>query len=212
MATFRKINANDYIDDSMKNRGIQRGTMASSENSIKVDKLIGRVAHDLFNKHRLRYDLGWIRGLDNSKIPFFNGACVPDGGIFTYKNQYIFSIEAKYQNSNVGNAVERWFKNHSILRMLNPNITYLTFATGDGIIKAMPHVLDHIHLGENNIDHLFYNTIYYSKDGFSYYEVLDIAERLLVGTLKGLNDDKTSIYVGRWQDKINQALSSVYAK
>ena len=71
---------------------------------------------------------------------------VPDGGIIVAikKDEYgnildwkpLLSVEGKYQDSNVGNAVERYFKNYGAFRMIYESeyiFPYICFGEGDGM-------------------------------------------------------------------------------
>ena len=60
-----------------------------------------------------------------------NYGIAPDGGIFYYKDIPICSSEAKSQGP-LGNAHERWFKNHYMLKTVNNSIAYVTFLRGAG--------------------------------------------------------------------------------
>lgn len=193
-----------------KNVGIQPGTIATSEKSSKIDVDTRIVTKMLMDKYGEKYNLTWLPKLRREHMPFANSACKPDGGIFVYKGRIVYSIEAKYQKAQA-NAIERWHKNHNLLRMINPHISYLTFAAGEAVTGAMPVALNFMHLDEPNTQHPFYNTIYYSVNGFSVIEMFEVSEQLLLTTLKGIDNDETAIYVGRWQNKINQALSTIHA-
>ena len=61
----------------------------------------------------------------------------PDGGIFWHAGhpgKVLCVAEAKKQGER-GNAIERWFKNYSIMRRLGCEI-YLTVCTGDGFFNG----------------------------------------------------------------------------
>ena len=55
----------------------------------------------------------------------------PDGGAWFYDSVLITVFEGKKQQ-NAGNAIERWFKNNFICRKVNPEVSYVTFCTGEG--------------------------------------------------------------------------------
>lgn len=60
-----------------------------------------------------------------------NKGLQPDGGcILDESRTVIMCGEAKY-NGKGGNAIERWFYNSFRLRVLFPDISYLTFGSGD---------------------------------------------------------------------------------
>jgi hypothetical protein len=57
--------------------------------------------------------------------------CEPDGGAWYYNGILIAAFEAKKQQ-DAGNAIERWYKNMHRCRVLNPDISYVTFCRGEG--------------------------------------------------------------------------------
>lgn len=196
-----------------RNVGIQLGTSATSIDSAKTDSIVKLATVDVYNSYKVLYpELEWKRKLDRTDVPFHNVACQPDGGVIFYKNKIVLATEGKFQDKPT-NAIERWHKNHNVLRMLNPEITYITFSNGLQAIKngAIPKALDFMHLGEPNVSHPFYNSIFYNVDAFIYEKVYHIIESLLIATIEGINNNEAIVYVGRWKNKIDKTLSTIYA-
>lgn len=196
------INPYEYTIPKVKNKPYQ-----SPESKILHDYM----KNAAFEVYQELLDAGVAirvaRKLNQCQIPFGIGALEPDTGIVIYKGKFIFASEAKWQTGNE-NVIERWHDNARTLRDINPSITYLTLTGGAGIVGLLKS-LNKQHLGEVDTDHLFYNTVYHSINGFSYDQVKEHIRRLLVATIEGINNNETAIYVGRWEDKINQALSTI---
>ena len=57
------------------------------------------------------------------------------GGAWFYDNKLIAVFEGKKQQ-DAGNAIERWFKNNYICRLINLQVSYVTFATGEGAYEG----------------------------------------------------------------------------
>lgn len=115
--------------------GIQPGTMAWDERSLKLDKQVKTASIAVFERLKRRYpELQYERALPKHLILDGIGACQPDGGVWFYKGKMIAAFEAKKQN-NLGNAIERWFKNWHLLQEVNHRSPYVTFAVGGGAVK-----------------------------------------------------------------------------
>jgi hypothetical protein len=112
--------------------GIQPGTTAWDEKSLKLDKQVKNASKIVFEKMKKKYrGLEYCTDLPKSLILDGIGACRPDGGVWFYKGKLIAAFEAKKQN-NRGNAIERWFKNCHLLQEVNNRNPYVTFAVGGG--------------------------------------------------------------------------------
>lgn len=118
-----------------KKGGIQKGQKATDEHAAKLDNQCKTTSTNIYKVLKQKYgdDITFQIKLNESQIPGGIGACAPDGGLWFWKNQLIVAYEAKKQQ-NRGNAIERWHKNHSMCRIINPNISYVTFACGEGAI------------------------------------------------------------------------------
>ena len=98
--------------------------------------------------------------------------CEPDGGIFWYKGEPIVACEGKHQGAK-GNAIERWYKNNFVLRQLNHNITYITFATGEGAYpdRVIGKTLSPAHHLGYNYHSVGENVCYLRPEGISNQEM-----------------------------------------
>ena len=110
--------------------GIQNGTVATDARARKLDNYCKELRESVFANFKSE-DLTVQKKLNQNQIPGGIGACEPDGGAWFYKGILIAVFEGKKQQ-NRGNAIERWFKNNFICRSINPQVSYVTFATGGG--------------------------------------------------------------------------------
>ena len=112
--------------------GIQPGTVATDANARRLDEQCKHLKDEVFAVLSEIYpDLTIQRKLTKDQIPGGIGACEPDGGAWFYKGVLIAVFEGKKQQ-DAGNAIERWFKNNYISKMINPSCSYVTFCTGEG--------------------------------------------------------------------------------
>lgn len=112
--------------------GIQPGTVATDARARKLDEQCKHLKNDLYTELKSVYpDLRLQKKLTKDQIPGGKGACEPDGGAWFYRDTLIAVFEGKKQQ-DLGNAIERWFKNNYICRKINPNVSYVTFCTGEG--------------------------------------------------------------------------------
>ena len=119
--------------------------------------------------------------LQKNEIPGGKGACQPDGGLWYIDGHLVAAFEGKKQGI-IGNAIERWFKNNFICRVISPQVSYVTFAAGPGAIENGPihNCLNVAHLqGVNKINHKS-NSLFLSECGFTCDELVAI----MVETLK----------------------------
>ena len=112
------------------NGGIQKGTVATDARARKLDNYCKELRESVFANFKSE-ELTVQKKLNQNQIPGGIGACEPDGGAWFYKGILIAVFEGKKQQ-NRGNAIERWFKNNFICRSINPQVSYVTFATGEG--------------------------------------------------------------------------------
>ena len=110
--------------------GIQNGTVATDARARKMDNYCKELRESVFANFKSK-DLTVQKKLNQTQIHGGIGACEPDGGAWFYKGILIAVFEGKKQQ-NRGNAIERWFKNQYICRSINPQVSYVTFATGGG--------------------------------------------------------------------------------
>jgi hypothetical protein len=77
-------------------------------------------------------------------------------------------FEAKKQGAG-GNAIERWFKNNYICRLISPFVSYVTFATGPGasVNGVIPKTLNVAH--SEGVDRLNFggNSLLLKVEGFT---------------------------------------------
>jgi hypothetical protein len=114
------------------NGGIQKGTVATDARARKLDEQCKHIKDEIFTRLQARYpQLTIQKKLTKDQIPGNVGACEPDGGAWFYNGVLIAVFEGKKQQ-NRGNAIERWFKNNFVCRAINPDVSYVTFCTGEG--------------------------------------------------------------------------------
>ena len=70
--------------------GIQPGTMAWDERSLKLDKQVKTASIAVFQRLKKRYpELQYERALPKHLILDGVGACQPDGGVWFYKGKML---------------------------------------------------------------------------------------------------------------------------
>lgn len=110
----------------------------------------------------------------------------PDGGFVLDDGKVILCSEAK-KNSDSGNAIERWYhKLFMVRKYFNPEVTFLTFASGD-ISKTGPIYtkLHPAHSGEDGSINVFTpkkNTLYL-KEQWTVEEVKEEVKQCLISLL-----------------------------
>jgi hypothetical protein len=123
--------------------GVANGTSATSVASRKLEQNL----RDVAEQHAHLYpNLTWRAGYSAIELCRKLGApesylakagndiagMYPDGGIWEdAQGRPVVIAEAKKQGVT-GNAIERWYKNWTMARRLNPDVIYLTFCTGKG--------------------------------------------------------------------------------
>lgn len=170
--------------------GIQKGTQAGSVESKALDGNVRLVAEAI---NCAQKDYHFERGHRNllaerfgentrqlAQLPELtkkgiNIGCVPDGGMWfdgdrkQDNRQLRVVFEAKHQQ-NGGNAIERWATNHAICTAINPDVVYVTFATGAGAAEGGV-----LHTYGESMRAIYPNTKwYYSEEGFTQEELTDI--------------------------------------
>ena len=112
--------------------GIQNGTVATDARARKLDEQCKHQKDDVYAVLKEIYpQLTLQKKLTKGQIPGLKGACEPDGGAWFYRGVLIAVFEGKKQQDR-GNAIERWFKNNYICRSIRPDMSYVTFCTGEG--------------------------------------------------------------------------------
>lgn len=162
--------------------GIQPGMVATDARARKLDEQCKHQKQDLFEDLKTLYpDLKLQRKLSQTQIPGGKGACEPDGGAWFYKEVLIAVFEGKKQQDR-GNAIERWFKNNYICRKINPNVSYVTFCTGEGAYDngQIGKALNIAHLDGFDQYNPGSNSAYLRPDGFTGEEIYAIMKEVLV--------------------------------
>ena len=112
--------------------GIQKGTVATDARARKLDEQCKHQKESVFAELKQQYPkLTLQKKLTKVQIPGGKGACEPDGGAWFYNGVLIAVFEGKKQQDK-GNAIERWYKNNFVCRSVNPDVSYVTFCTGEG--------------------------------------------------------------------------------
>lgn len=169
----------------MARRGIQIGQVATDAVAAKLDnqcKTIScKVLDTLKAKHGDRIRLQ--KKLNKTQIPGGVGACAPDGSLWFWDDKLVAAFEAKKQQ-NRGNAIERWYKNNFICRAVNPSVSYVTFACGEGaVVGGVIHkALAVAHLDGFDKYVAGKNSCWMKPEGFSDEEV----ERMMLEVLTSL--------------------------
>lgn len=140
---------------------------------------------EYFEKGGPESDLKYTDSFDYS-------ACQPDGGFFCIRKDGklipIVASETKHQGEK-GNAIERFFDNNIWSRDVNPNISYITFASGEGaqvneVIHRTLYKRHHGKFGGFNDYHPGKNSCFLSVDGFSESFIYDILVKSIVERCK----------------------------
>ncbi len=138
----------EHVPLTLGRGGLRQGhTGASDEGSKRLDTDLKDIAKEL------AAELRYVKGLEMKAVVPKEGTitpCVPDGGAWYFRGTLVAVFEAKKQQ-NAGNAIERWYKNMYRCRVLNPDVSYVTFCRGEGArpAGAMQVALDVAHDGWN---------------------------------------------------------------
>ena len=165
--------------------GIQNGTVATDARARKLDDQCKDLKDEVYVELKKIYpELVLQKKLTKAQIPGGIGACEPDGGAWFYNGVLIAVFEGKKQQDR-GNAIERWFKNNYICRKINPEVSYVTFCTGEGAYAGgqIGKALNIAHLfgfnqynpGENSA---FLNTDCFIKQEINTIMIQVISERI----------------------------------
>lgn len=162
--------------------GIQPGTVATDAAARKLDDQCKHQKQRLYNELKDLYpDLTLQKKLTKNQIPGGNGACEPDGGAWFYRDVLIAIFEGKKQQDR-GNAIERWYKNNYICRKINPEVSYVTFCTGEGAYDngQIGKALNISHLAGFNQYNPGDNSAFLRPDGFTGEEIYAIMKEVLI--------------------------------
>jgi hypothetical protein len=158
----------------MARRGIQIGQVATDLSAAKLDNQCKTISCKVLDALKAKYGdtLRLQKKLTKSQIPGGVGACAPDGSLWFWNGTLIAAFEAKKQQ-NRGNAIERWYKNNFICRSVNPQMSYVTFACGEGaVVGGVIHkALAVAHLAGFDTYVAGANTCWMKPDGFTDEEV-----------------------------------------
>lgn len=166
--------------------GIQPGTVACDAEARLLDEQCKGSMNSVLVELESRFglDVRVQAKLRQDQIPGGVGACAPDGGAWFFRGRLIAVFEAKKQNDR-GNAIERWFKNNYICRKINPEVSYVTFASGEGATArgTIGKALSVAHLAGFNQYNPGDNSCYLNTQGFTQQEIQTrmieiIAERI----------------------------------
>jgi len=166
--------------------GIQNGTVATDARARKLDDQCKHLKDEVYTELKKIYPkLILQKKLTQEQIPGGIGACEPDGGAWFYDNVLIVVVEGKKQQDR-GNAIERWFKNNFVCRLISPQVSYVTFCTGEGAYRFWDKLLGRLTYGALvkglNVAHLLGfnqynpgdNSAFLNADGFTKQEMQDI--------------------------------------
>jgi hypothetical protein len=170
--------------------GIQKGTEAGSVESKLLDGDVRIIAEAIARaQNTYCYERGHRNLLNErfgddvrsqAQLPEIQSrgitiGCVPDGGMWfdgdrkTQGRQLKVVFEAKHQQ-NGGNAIERWATNHAVCSAINPEASYVTFATGGGAVKGGV-----LHSYGESMRAIYPNTKWhYSEQGFTQEQICTI--------------------------------------
>lgn len=174
--------------------GIQPGQEAGSAESKRLDGNVNRIACAIaraqstyvYEQGHKNYGDTYLKETrDRVALPELvkrgvQIGCVPDGGMWfdgsranpERKLRVVF--EAKHQQ-DAGNAIERWATNHSLCQSINPEVVYVTFASGEGAQEGGV-----LHTYGESMRSIFPNTRWhYSECGFAPEEIFDIMRETL---------------------------------
>jgi len=155
--------------------GIQPGTVATDKYAKKLDKQLKNTAQELKSYYADNDRVVHQKKLLKDQIPGGKGACEPDGGVWFVDGRLVAVFEAKKQNLR-GNAIERWFKNNTIVRAINSNASYVTFASGSGAQEdeVIGKTLNVVHLNGFNKLIVGDNSTFLKPSGFTTKFIKDI--------------------------------------
>lgn len=206
--TFEPAQSQFFPTSGKPVRGIQPGQAAWSSSSQKLHRSTEVVTKQVVARWQKKDPrITWAKKLSSedlirlSRIEVEAGGLplagvAPDGGVVLYNSRSrglvpLFTVEAKEQQ-NAGNAIERWFKNYTALKVVGPKIAYVTFCSGEGatpngaICKALNHAfVEHAVISREyrlrrwNKLHYEGPSMFRRPAGFRGYQIETILDRLM---------------------------------
>ena len=170
--------------------GIQKGTTASTAESLKIDKQVRTISRKIFEENDDLFSSISFCFSKEEKQRHVGDDCfgfAPDGGAWFLDDHLVLVLEAKKQGKG-GNAQERWFDNAVTAKFINPDVHYVTFCVGEGAQEA--EVFGKLKrkaklmMGNRFRFHL-------SKDGFTDWDVEEIIRNAVETILKENDDDNS---------------------
>ncbi len=161
-----------------------RGDIASSPESKQLDTNTKKAMKNIIPSLLTKYEFSFghtnrmSKNSDQRLAEFVSLGitlgCVPDGGMWFEKidgsRKLRFVFESKHQGKK-GNAIERWGKNYILCKMLNPEVKYITFLTGEGCQEG--EILSRFAKSMEVLDPK--NTLFHSSEnGFTEQEITSI--------------------------------------
>jgi hypothetical protein len=159
--------------------GIQPGSTVFDSESLKIDRDLKLVRDQLTSSLKDKFPrLSCQKKIKVGTYPFLT-PCEPDGGLWFYDGILIAVFEAKKQQ-DLGNAIERWYKNNYVANYLNSKVSYVTFCRGEGAYPTgqIGKILDIAHPSWNQFNK-YGNSCWLSCDGFSFESIRNIMEEIL---------------------------------
>ena len=97
-------------------------------------------------------------------------------------------FEGKKQQDR-GNAIERWYKNNAICRLISPNVSYVTFACGEGAYDdgTIGNTLNVFHLLGFDKYNPGNNSCFMSVNGFDTEYISDIMIEVIEERIRNIN-------------------------
>ena len=154
------------------------GKQSQSKASKSLDKAVKRIASEVFET--LKPTIPYLTWKTHYKGDAYHMGCMPDAGMFYYQDTLIVTGEGKHQQDG-GNAIERWFKNERILRKVEPNVTFITFASGSGAYEkgVIGKTLRWAHPDGYNNYQVGKNICYLELDGFDDTFIFEILSKAI---------------------------------
>jgi hypothetical protein len=164
----------------MSNKRGGKGAVASTEESVYLDNLLKETSQKIANNNKRFRFSSRIYFNDNDSMGTIN-YIIPDGGAFYIGDKLLAVFEAKKQGPK-GNAIERWYKNNAWCRLINKDVSYITFCSGY-VEKDSPlyRILYPFHNGDLGIVDSFSkgkNSVYF-QEYWTAQEVKDIMQEIL---------------------------------
>ena len=166
--------------------GIQKGMVATDTHARNLDIQCKTFKDKVYAELADIAGLTMQKKLEKDQIPGDIGACEPDGGAWFYNGKLIAIFEGKKQQ-NRGNAIERWFKNNFICRAINSEVSYVTFAIGEGAVDngVITKALNIAHLDGFDKYVPGKNSCFRSVNGFTNQEIYDTMISVILERING---------------------------